>query len=112
MDAHNSYVHVFDVSGLPAAAPRQIADIALSRPMTGPVVPCTYDCYRDGWVMHSHDGRYVVVGNSGDVLDTATHRLVVNLDPLYNTKVYLEIDWQNGAPVSTTTRHGLGYVTN
>ena len=112
MDAHNSYVHVFDVSGLPAAAPRQIADIALSRPMTGPVVPCTYDCYRDGWVMHSRDGRYVVVGNSGDVLDTATHRLVVNLDPLYNTKVYLEIDWQNGAPVSTTTRHGLGYVTN
>lgn len=36
---------------------------------------------------------------------------MANLDTLYNTKIFLEIDWQNGAPTFTTTRSGLGYVT-
>jgi hypothetical protein len=112
MDGFNSYVHVFDVSGLPGSAPRQIADVALSRPVSGLVDPCAYDCNRQGWVLHSRDGRYVFVGDSGDILDVATRGLVANLDPLYNTRIFLEIDWQNGAPISTTTRHGLGYVTD
>jgi len=30
IDSSNSYAHVFDVSGLPATAPRQVADIALT----------------------------------------------------------------------------------
>ena len=111
MDGSNSYVHVFDVTGLPGAPPNQIADLQLSRPVSGLVTPCNYDCTRDGWLHHSRDGRYVFVGDSGDVIDTTTRKAVVNLDPLYNTRVMLEIDWQNGAPVFTTTRYGRGYVT-
>jgi len=111
IDAPNSAVHLFDVSGLPGSPPMQVADLPLSRPMTGLEDPCTYDCNRDGWVQHSRDGRYVFVGDSGDVFDTAKRQVVINLDPLYNTRKHLEIDWQDGQPVSTTSRYGLGYLT-
>src|SRR4029077_15683361 len=57
------------------------------------------------------DGRFVVVGDSGDVIETATRRSVANLEPLYNSRVFLEIDWSNGLPVATSTRSGMGYVT-
>jgi hypothetical protein len=110
MDAANSYVHVFDVSGVPASAPVQVADLPYSRPMTGIEDPCSYDCERDGWVQHSRDGRFVFIGDSGDVISTATRQTVTNLDPLYNTRKHIEIDWQNGVPVSSTSRSGLGYV--
>ena len=73
---------------------------------------CAYDCGRDGWVLHSRDGQYVYVGNSGDVISTATRQIVKYLDPLYNSRKYLEIDWRTGVPVDTTTRYGLGQVTN
>jgi DNA-binding beta-propeller fold protein YncE len=112
MDQPNDYVHVFDISGLPGSPPKQIANIKLTRPMTGSQEGCTYDCLREGWLQHSLDGRFVYVGDSGDVVDTSTRQSVANLEPLYNSRVYLEIDWRNGAPVATSTRSGVGYVTN
>jgi DNA-binding beta-propeller fold protein YncE len=111
MDQPNSYVHVFDVSGLPATAPKQIADIKLTRKMIGSQVGCTYDCLREGWLQHTLDGRFMWVGDSGDVIDTTTLQSVANLEPLYNSRVFLEVDWQNGVPVATSTRSGVGYVT-
>jgi hypothetical protein len=111
IDQPNSYVHVFDISGLPGSAPKQIADIKLTRTMSGSQVGCTYDCLREGWLQHSLDGRFVYVGDSGDVIDTKTRQSVANLEPLYNSRVYLEIDWSGGVPVATSTRSGLGYVT-
>ena len=111
MDQPNSYVHVFDISGLPGNAPKQIANIKLTRAMTGSQVGCTYDCLREGWLQHTLDGRYVVVGDSGDIIDTKTRQSVANLEPLYNSRVFVEIDWSGGVPVATSTRQGLGYVT-
>ncbi len=111
IDQPNDYVHVFDVSGLPAVAPTQVADIKLTRLMTGTQVGCTYDCLREGWLQHTLDGRFVVVGDSGDIIETATRRSVANLEPLYNSRVFLEIDWSNGVPVASSTRSGMGYVT-
>jgi len=111
IDTANSYVHVFDVSGLPDQAPRQVADIPL-RSMQGTENPCRYDCNREGWLLHSRDGRFVYVGDSGDVIDTSTRKVVANLPSLYNTRKYLEIDWSNGVPVATSSRSGLGYSTN
>jgi DNA-binding beta-propeller fold protein YncE len=110
IDQPNSYVHVFDITGLPASAPTQIADIKLTRPMTGTQAGCTYDCLREGWLQHSLDGRFVYVGDSGDVIDTGTRRSVANLEPLYNSRVFLEIDWSNGVPAATSSRSGVGYV--
>jgi len=111
LDWANNYVHVFDVSQVPAAAPRQVADIPLSRSMHHNESPCAYDCLADGWLQHSADGRFVYVGDDGDVIDTASRKVVANLDPLYNSRKMLEIDWQNGVPIFTTSRQGMGYVT-
>jgi len=109
VDTANSYVHVYDVSGLPATAPKQVADIHL-RKMTGTETPCLYDCTHEGWLLHSRDGRYVWVGDSGDVIDTVQRKSIMNLDSLFNTRKYLEIDYSNGAAIFSTQRHGLGYV--
>ncbi|MCW3030080.1 MAG: hypothetical protein JWM66_213 [Solirubrobacterales bacterium] len=110
MDAPNSTIHAFDVSGLPGRAPRPIANVRLVHPLTGEERPCAYDCARDGWVQHSRSGRYVYVGDSGDVIDTHSLRVVGYLPALRQTRKMLEIDWRNGAPVQSTSRQGLGYV--
>jgi hypothetical protein len=109
LDAPNSHVHVFDITGLPGSPPKQVADIPLAS-MAGDEDGCIEDCAKDGWVQHSRDDRFVFVGDSGDVIDTVTRRSVANLVPLRNTRKHLEISWQNGRPVSTSTRTGLGYV--
>jgi DNA-binding beta-propeller fold protein YncE len=110
MDAPNSYVHVFDVSALPRRGPRLLRNIRLSRPMSGEESPCSYDCARDGWIQHSLDGRFVYVGDSGDVFDARTFRRVAYLEPLHNSRKMLEIDWRGGVPVATSSRQGMGYV--
>jgi hypothetical protein len=110
IDAPNSYVHVFDVTGLPGRPPRQVADIRLPNALTGDETPCRYDCPRDGWLQHSRDGRFVYVGDSGDVISTKTRRAVDFLPGLRNSRKSLEVDWRNGVPVFTTSRTGLGYV--
>src|SRR4029077_9440166 len=51
IDTPNGYVHVFDVSRLPAHAPRDVADIKLSHAPPS-----------DGWLQHSRNGRFVYVG--------------------------------------------------
>lgn len=110
MDGPNYYVHVFDVSGLPSSPPRQVADIPLT-PMTGSETPCASRCEKEGWLLHSRDGRFVYVGQSGDVIDTSTRTIVAHLSTLANTRQFLEVDWQNGSPTFTSSRFGLGYVT-
>jgi hypothetical protein len=52
------------------------------------------------------------VGDEGDVIDTARRRIVATLPALARTRKMLEIDWRNGVPVFTTTRTGLGHITN
>jgi DNA-binding beta-propeller fold protein YncE len=110
MDAPNGYVHAFDVSALPRRGPRLLRNIRLSHPMSGEESPCSYDCARDGWIQHSLDGRFVYIGDSGDVFDARTFRRVAYLEALRNTRKMLEIDWRGGAPVASSSRQGLGYV--
>ncbi len=110
IDGPNSFVHVFDVARVPRRAPRRVANIKLAHPLTGAEAGCSYDCAGDGWLLHSRSGCYVYVGDSGDVINTATRRAVAFLPALRNSRKFLEIDWRGGKPVSTTTRSGLGYV--
>jgi DNA-binding beta-propeller fold protein YncE len=107
MDAPSDMVHVFDVSGLPASLPTDIADIQLS-PITGSQSPCNYDCQKEGWVQHSLDGRYVYVADSGDVISTANHQIVATLPQLANSRTSLEVDWSNGKIVNAGTRVSVG----
>jgi hypothetical protein len=99
IDSISSYVHVFDVSGLPNMPPKQVADIPLVGSLSGDEVGCAYDCLRDGWLHHSRDGRYVFVGDSGDVIDTTLRKTVASLPAMANSRKEIEIDFQDGVPV-------------
>jgi DNA-binding beta-propeller fold protein YncE len=110
LDGPNSYLHAFDVSQVPRAAPKPLADVKLPHPLVGDEASCAYDCARDGWVQHSLDGCLVFVGDSGDVISTRTDRPVAFLRAMRDTRKTIEIDWRGRRPVATTTRIGLGYV--
>jgi DNA-binding beta-propeller fold protein YncE len=110
LDGPNSTVHAFDVSAVPHSAPRLLASVRLPAPISGEEEPCAYDCARDGWIQHSRDGRFVYVGDSGDVIDTRKFRVAGYLPALRQTRKMLEIDWRDGRPVASTSRQGVGYV--
>jgi hypothetical protein len=99
LDAPNSVVHLFDVSALPAAPPVRLEDIRLTKPISGDENPCTESCGRIGSLLHSADGRFVYVGDSGDVIDTRKREAVANLEALHNSRVQVEVDWMNGKAV-------------
>jgi hypothetical protein len=99
LDAPNSVVHVFDVSELPGRPPQGLVDIRLSKPISGDENPCKRACGRIGSLLHSADGRFVYVGDAGDVIDTRTREIVANLEALHNSRVQLEVDWVGGKAV-------------
>ncbi len=96
IDAPNSVVHVFDVSG---STPKPRADIRLTMPLSGDENPCaSRRCGRLGWLQHSADGRYVYVGDSGDVIDATKREEIANLEALHQSRLLLEVDWVDGRP--------------
>jgi WD40 repeat protein len=110
IDAVNKEVRVYDVSRVSeGVAPTQIGVVPVAG-LSGTESPCAYDCPQDGWLQHSLDGRFVYVGDSGEVIDTATRKVLTTLPALANTRKSLEIDWQNGVPIATGGRTGVGYV--
>ncbi len=92
IDAPNELVHVFDVIGLPGRGPKLLSSVKVS-PLSEPELGCAYACTKDGWLSHSRDGRFVFVGDAGDVVDTRTLRVVKHLAPLANTRKYLEVQF-------------------
>jgi hypothetical protein len=94
----------------PGDTPLWLATIPLRTPIKGAYTNCAYSCTREGWLLHSYDGRYVFVGDSGDVIDTLTRQVVANIAELRNTRHgFLEIDWAGGAPTATTTHFGISH---
>lgn len=96
LDAPNSFVHLFRVG---AGPPRQLHDVQLQKPLTGDRFPCSRDCRRVGSLLLSEGGRYLYVGDSGDVIDTRTEEAVTNLEALHNSRVLLLVDWIDGRPM-------------
>lgn len=109
IDSPNSYVHVYDVTGVPRQPPRHLADIKLTHALAGTQSDCEQDCGREGWLQHSLNGCLVYVGDAGEVLSAVSFRPVGYLPALRDSREMLEIDWRSGAPVATSTRTGLGY---
>jgi DNA-binding beta-propeller fold protein YncE len=107
IDVPNGYVHAYDVSHVPAQPPRHVADIRLHHPLVGEETPCGGDCGRAGWLLTSLDGRYVYVGDGGDVIGTRSLAVVGFVPGLRNSRYPIEIDWRNGAPSRTSTRSGI-----
>jgi DNA-binding beta-propeller fold protein YncE len=110
IDAPNDAIHVYDVSGLPSVAPSLLRTIRLVHGFSGDESSCAYDCARDGWLQMTRDGRFLFVGDSGDVIDVATGRTAGFIPALRNTRKFIEIDWRGSLPVATTSRYGLGYA--
>jgi hypothetical protein len=100
LDAPNSVAHVFDVSGAPQEPPRKIDDVRFSKPISGDENPCAHQrCGRLGSLLASSDGRYLYVGDSGDVIDVAKREPVDNLEALHQSRLLIEVDWVDGKPV-------------
>lgn len=110
MDAPLDQLEVYDVSGLPNAAPRFVASVSLTS-LSGTESPCETFCEREGWVLNDLSGRYVYVGDTGNVVDTGSLSVVKTLPALQNTRQVVEIDWTSGTPSATSTRFGIGRVT-
>ena len=108
IDAAHKAVQFWNVeSARSGKAPTHVATVPVAG-LSGEASGCAYDCGRSGWVQHSHDGRYVFVGDSGDVIATATHKVVAHIASMENTRETIEVDWENGAPVATSERTGVG----
>lgn len=110
MDAPLDQLKVYDVSGLPNTAPVFVASVPLTS-LSGSETPCQTYCEKEGWVLNDLSGRYVYVGDTGNVVNTSTLRVVATLPPLQNTRQMVEIDWSNGTTSATSTRFGLGRAT-
>jgi DNA-binding beta-propeller fold protein YncE len=93
-DAANSRMHVFDATVMP---PKQIASVALRD--------------QPGWVTFSIDGRYVYP-STGDVIETATRKIVAGLKDEKGADVQsekmLEIDFAGEQPVRAGDQFGIG----
>lgn len=87
LDAPNHALHVFDVSALPAQAPRRVTDLRLETTMT-----------RSGSLTQSADGRFIYVAGAGDVIDTRKRESIAHLDALERATAVLEVDWARGRP--------------
>lgn len=109
LDVPNGYVHAYDVTGLPQHAPRPIANIRLRPGMHGTEHPCGGDCGHAGWLQASLDGRWLFVGDDGDVIDLRTHRVAAFLPALRNSRYLYELDWRGATPTRTSTRSAIGY---
>ena len=107
IDVPRSYVHVFDVSHVPERPPRLVANVRLTHSMKGKESPCGGDCGRAGWLQHSLDGRYLWVGDDGDVVSVRTNRVVAFVPALSNSRYLFELDWRGNTPVRTSTRSGI-----
>jgi DNA-binding beta-propeller fold protein YncE len=111
MDAPLDQLEVYDVSGLPTSAPKLVGSVSLTS-LGGWSSPCQTYCEREGWVLNDLSGRYVYVGDTGDVVSTSTLKVVATLPPLQNTRQVIEVDWSHGTTSGTSTRFGLGRVTS
>jgi len=110
LDTPHKLVQFYDVSRVgEGVAPAPIATVPVSG-LSGEESPCTYDCGRGGWLQLSRDGRFLFVGDSGEVIETATRRVIATLPTLAQTKKSIEVDWQGGVPVATSGRTGVGYI--
>jgi DNA-binding beta-propeller fold protein YncE len=110
IDTVHKAVQAWDVHGVAEGiAPVHLATVRVDG-LQGKEKGCAYDCGRDGWLQHSLDGRYVFAGDTGDVIQTATHRVVARIPNLLNSRKSIEIDFSRGVPTASSGRQGVGQV--
>jgi DNA-binding beta-propeller fold protein YncE len=110
IDSVHKAVQVWDVHGVTEGiAPAHIGTVPVDG-LQGQESGCAYDCGRDGWLQTTLDGRYVIAGDSGDVIDIASDMVIARIPNLLNTREFAEIDWAGGVPVASSGRQGVGQL--
>jgi DNA-binding beta-propeller fold protein YncE len=97
VDKPNRAVHEFDISALPRKAPVLLATVHVSSPSVG-------------WLNLSRDGRYLFVGNAGNVIDTAIRKTVATIGALVGSRYNVEVDWSGPRVCAAYPRESLGYL--
>jgi hypothetical protein len=107
LDTCVNQIRVYDSTDTPGLK----ATVSLAHDIhPGTEQPCPWDCDKDGWILHSRDGKFVYVGNSGDIIDTATRQPTAYLPTLANCRHgFLEMIWTDGVLTGTSSHTGLGY---
>jgi len=103
IDAINNVVYAFNIAGANLYSPQLVDTVHLTHNLGGNEVGCAYDCLGDGWLHVSHDGNYLFVVDSGDIIDLrSTPPKVVGYFPeMQQTRKEIEIDCDNSIPIST-----------
>jgi hypothetical protein len=103
LDAINNVVYGFNIGGANLYAPQLVTTTVLVHHEGGQETPCAYDCLGDGWLHISRDGKYLFVGDSGDVIDIslATPSVVAYFPQMNQTRKEIEIDCDTSIPIST-----------
>ena len=104
LDEPNHAVHEFDISGLPHKPPVLVATVHVAGG------PHSINGGAPDWLNLSRDGRYVFVGNSGTVIDTATRKTVATISALVGSRVNIEVDWSGNSVCAAYPRASLGYL--
>jgi hypothetical protein len=61
------------------------------------------------WPNRLRDGRYLWVGDDGDVISTRTNRVIAYVQALANSRYVFELDWRGASAVRTSSRSGIAY---
>ena len=100
LDAPNSVLHLFDVSG---TWPKRIADIRLTRPLSGDENPCaTGQCGRIGSLQHSatDDSSTSATPATSSMRKAERSRI----SSVHESRLTVEVDWFSGRPSFAGTR--------
>jgi DNA-binding beta-propeller fold protein YncE len=127
VDTSKVGIHVWDVSRVPAEAPRYVTFIKTRRTgrnLAGALDPAASNDTNGvpAWVTASYDGRYMYP-ESGEIIDVATHRVVGQLRPrqrdasgnLVNapythSRHMIEVQFDGGQVVRVTKQFAIGRV--
>jgi len=103
IDAINNAVYVFDIGGANMYSPQMVDTVHLMHNLGGKETPCAYDCLGDGWLHISHEGKYLFVGDSGDVIDLSASppNVVAYFPQMQQSRKEIEIDCDTSVPIST-----------
>jgi len=103
IDAINNVVYVFNIGGANTYSPQLVDTVHLMHNLGGHEAGCAYDCLGDGWLHISHDGKYLFVGDSGDVVDLSSSppKVVAYFPQMQQTRKEIEIDCHSSIPIST-----------
>lgn len=102
LDAINNAVYVFNIGGANVYSPQMVDTIHLLHNLGGKEAVCAYDCLGDGWLHISHNGKYLFVGDSGDVIDLSSSppKVVAYFPQMQQTRKEIEIDCDASIPIS------------